>query len=79
MVGAKHLDIGVTTVYPGFIRSEISEQGRKPFLVDTAPGVRAIVEAIEWKSGNARVPAWPWRPLGTVMRLLPLRALRKLH
>lgn len=79
MLGAKHLDSHVTTIYPGYIRSEISSTGRKPFLVDTKPGVRAMVEAMEKKSDNARVPSWPWRPLGAAMRLMPLPVLRRLY
>jgi short-subunit dehydrogenase len=74
------LDIEVTTVYPGYIRSEMNDRIGKPLphLVDTATGVAAIVGAIEGGRAEARVPAWPWRPLGTAMRYLPLRVVRRL-
>jgi short-subunit dehydrogenase len=67
--------IRVSTVYPGYIRSEMNERvtRRVPFMVDTETGCRALVAAIERERPQARVPAWPWRPLGTVMRFLPLR------
>ena len=41
-------------------------------------GVRAMVEAIEKEKANALVPAWPWVPLGTAMRHLPLPLVRKI-
>jgi hypothetical protein len=40
--------------------------------------VRAIVGAIEAGKAEARVPAWPWRPLGTALRHLPLGVVRRL-
>ena len=46
--------------------------------VDTETGVRAMVAAIEAGKSNARVPAWPWVPLGWAMHNLPLRVVRKL-
>ena len=65
MLGEPDLDIRVSTIYPGYIRSEMNEQVKKtPFIVDTETGVRAIVEAIEKEKANALVPAWPWVPLG---------------
>ncbi len=79
LLGSPELDITVSTIYPGYIRSEMNERmARAPFIVDTEPGVRAIVEAIEAGRATARVPAWPWRPLGTVMRFAPLSLLRRL-
>ena len=79
LLGSPELDITVSTIYPGYIRSEMNERvANAPFIVDTEPGVRAIVEAIEARRATARVPAWPWRPLGTVMRFAPLSLLRRL-
>ncbi|HYN30722.1 MAG TPA: SDR family oxidoreductase [Dermatophilaceae bacterium] len=74
------LDIRVTTVYPGYIRSEMNDRIPKPLphMVDTRTGVAAIIAAIEGDRDEARVPAWPWRPLGTAMRHLPLRVVRRL-
>ncbi|MDR3414867.1 MAG: SDR family oxidoreductase [Nevskia sp.] len=66
--------IKVTTLYPGFIRSEINEKVKNtPFIVDTATGCRALVAAIEQEVPEASVPAWPWKAMGFAMRNLPLR------
>jgi hypothetical protein len=35
------------------------------------------VQAIEREPASACIPAWPWWPLGVVVRLLPLRLLAK--
>ena len=50
---------------------------KTPLLVDTATGVRSIVAAIEREVGSAEVPAWPWRPLGLVLRHAPLGVVRR--
>lgn len=80
MLGKPDLDITVTTIFPGYIRSEMNEKvaQQTKFMVDTRTGVQAITEAIEKGVDTARVPAWPWKPLGTAMRTLPLKVVRKL-
>ena len=71
--------IKVTTVYPGFIESEMTARARRtPFMVDNETGCRAIVDAIEREGATSTVPAWPWRPIGLVTRVLPLRVVRRL-
>ncbi len=79
MLGEPDLDIDVTTIFPGYIRSEMNA-GLKdtPFMVDTETGVKAIVGAVLARKGEARVPAWPWLPLGTAMRNLPLVVVKRL-
>ena len=70
--------VKVTTVYPGYIVSEANPASRpKPMMVPTARGVRAMVQAIERERPQAKVPAWPWVPLGFVMRHAPLRAVAR--
>ncbi|MFF0816737.1 SDR family oxidoreductase [Rhodococcus sp. NPDC003318] len=70
--------IGVSTVFPGFIRSEINENVKKvPFIVDTETGCRALVRAIEKEPAKAYVPAWPWLPIATAMRVLPLSVVSR--
>lgn len=79
MAGEPGLDIDVSVIYPGYIRSEMNERVKHtPFMVGTETGVKAIVEAIEAKRAHARVPSWPWVPLGTAMRHAPLKVVRKL-
>ncbi|MFI7677909.1 SDR family oxidoreductase [Actinophytocola sp. NPDC049390] len=68
--------ITVTTVLPGYIRSEMNpEPGR--LIADTVPAVRAMVAAIEREPKQAYVPPWPWRALAPVLRRMPAWALRK--
>ena len=72
--------IRVSTIYPGYIRSEMNERvaGRTPLMVGTEKGVRAIVRAIERERATAAVPPWPWVPLGFLMRHAPLGLVRRL-
>jgi short-subunit dehydrogenase len=71
--------IKVSTIYPGYIRSEMNERVEKaPFMVDTVTGVRAMVAAIESGRSKAVVPAWPWRLLAPAIHNLPLPLVRKL-
>ena len=71
--------IDVTVVYPGYIRSEMNERAKRvPFLVSTEKGVAAIVAAVEKRRSSARVPAWPWVPLGFALEHLPLPLARRL-
>lgn len=72
--------IKVTTIFPGYIRSEMNDQvsGTSPLMVDTDKGVRSIVRAIEREPARASVPPWPWVPLGFVLRHAPLSLVRRL-
>ncbi|MVU77196.1 SDR family oxidoreductase [Nocardia sp. ET3-3] len=71
--------INVTTLYPGFIESELGVADHKPpFRVSTEKGVRAMVHAIEAERARAAVPPWPWAPIGFALPRLPLRLLAKL-
>jgi short-subunit dehydrogenase len=71
--------IRVSVIYPGYIRSEMNEKvPNAPFIVSTQAGVTAIVEAIEKEKAHARVPAWPWVPVGFAIRHLPLPLARRL-
>ncbi len=66
--------IRVSTIYPGFIRTAINEEAKKtPFIVDTERGCRMLVRTIEQEPQTAFVPAWPWTPIGWLLRNLPLR------
>ena len=80
MMGKPDLDIDVTVLYPGYIRSEMNEkvEQKTKFMVDTDEGVRSMVTAIEARKAKAYVPAKPWVAIGTAMRVLPLSVVRKL-
>lgn len=71
--------IKVSTVHPGFIRSEINEKVEKvPFIVDTETGCKAMVKAIEKEGGNSYVPSWPWVPMRFILKMAPLSWLKKM-
>lgn len=72
--------VDVSVVHPGYIRSEMNErvEQRTRFMVDTRTGVRAMVAAIERRRAKAYVPAWPWVPVGFLMKRLPLSVVRRL-
>lgn len=66
--------IAVTVLEPGYIESEMTGKSQSTMLmVDTATGVKAMVDVIERERGRAAVPWWPWAPLVQVMRVLPPR------
>ena len=70
--------IRVSTIYPGYIQTEITAQTRRtPLMVDEATGVLAMVRAIEREPARAYVPTWPWLPISMLLRILPLRLLRR--
>ena len=64
--------ITVTAIHPGFIETEITSDMKKyPFLVSAEAAAREMADAIEAKKEDVLVPAWPWRVLVPVMRVLP--------
>jgi short-subunit dehydrogenase len=71
--------IKVTTIYPGYIRSEMNDHvaQRAPMIADTKTGVRALVRAVEREPAGAKVPPWPWIPVGVVLRHAPMSLIRK--
>lgn len=71
--------IKVSTIYPGYIRSEINEKVKNtPFMIDTETGCRLLAHAIDREPQSACVPRWPWAPLGLAMRVLPLRIVSRM-
>ena len=80
MLGKPDLDIDVSVIFPGYIRSEMNEkvEQKTKFMADTVPGVKSMVEAIEARKAKAYVPAKPWVAIGTAMKVLPLPLARKL-
>lgn len=80
LIGRKGLDIKVTTLYPGYIASEMNEgvEQEAKLMVDTETGSRALVAKIEAEVAEAHVPTWPWMPLSHVMKHAPLGVVKRL-
>jgi short-subunit dehydrogenase len=75
---ATRTPIAVTTLHPGYIATDLSAgASRTPLMTSAEKGVRAMVKAIEREGADAKVPAWPWVPIGFLMRHLPLRIVSK--
>ena len=71
--------IKVSTIYPGYIRSEINEKVKNtPFMVDTETGCRLLAKAINKEPVKAYVPYWPWALMAFLMKRLPLKWVLKL-
>lgn len=70
------LPIKVSTIYPGYIRTEINENAKPlPFEVDADKGTKAIVAAIEAGVEEACVPSLPWSFVGQALKHLPLKVV----
>ena len=80
LINRKDHDIKVTTLYPGYIASEMNEkvEQEQRLMVDTETGCRALVKAIDKEVAEAAVPTWPWAPLSTIIRHAPLGVVRKM-
>ena len=71
--------IKVTTIHPGFIRTEINQKVKTvPFIVSAEVGCRAILNAIEKEGANYYVPSWPWAIMCRLMKLAPLSLIAKM-
>lgn len=75
----KKKGIDVSIIYPGYIRSEMNEKvaQKTKFMTDTKSGVKSMVAAIEKRKEKAYVPAWPWVPIGFVMKHAPISVVRR--
>lgn len=80
LIGRKGHDIAVTTLFPGYIESEMNAKVEREqrLMVDTETGTAAMVRLIEKEVTDSAVPAWPWAPIGVVMRHAPLSVVRRL-
>lgn len=70
--------IAVSSIFPGYIRTDIVKKVRTVFAVDEATGCAAMVDAIEREVANACVPWWPWTPISLLQRHLPLSWLTRM-
>lgn len=80
LIGRRGLDIKVTTLYPGYIASEMNEGVAQEvrLMVDTETGCRALVKKIEAEVVDAAVPSWPWAPIGQILKHAPLGIVRRM-
>jgi short-subunit dehydrogenase len=72
--------IAVSTIYPGYIASEMNEKvdpSKAKGMVPTDKGVRAMVDAIEKEKDAACVPPLPWAPMSVLMKHAPLGVLKR--
>lgn len=69
--------ISVTTLRPGYIRTEINEQSRVRFMTSVSPGVTAMLRAMDRRARDVVVPAWPWKPIGWALAVTPARLIRR--
>ena len=70
--------IVVSSVFPGFIQSEMTDNlgKRPPFMIGGEKGAKLLVKAINKEKANAYVPDWPWRFFKIVMPFMTLKMLR---
>ena len=73
-------DIKVTTLFPGYIASEMNEGVEQEIrlMVDTETGCRAMIKAIDREVAESAIPPWPWSPLSQFMKHAPLSVLRRM-
>ena len=71
--------IVISTIYPGYIESEINDKIDKPlpFIIPLKKGSELLVKAINKEKSSAYVPFWPWYFFKLMMPFMSLKALRK--
>lgn len=67
------LPIKVSTIYPGYIRTEMNEGAKPlPFEVSEDVGTKALAITIEGEPDEACVPEQPWTMMSEWMKTAPL-------
>lgn len=67
----------VTVLRPGYIRTDLNQRARFPYMTPLVEGVEAMIGAMDRRAADVVVPAWPWRPLGWLLGVIPGRVLRR--
>ena len=71
--------IGVTTILPGFVETEIMEDiGKYPFAVSAEKAAREMADIIESGADIGVVPAFPWKYVKPFFKIIPDAVYRKL-
>ena len=70
--------ITVSTTYPGYIQSEMTDAIKKPppFMISLDKGSKLLVKAINKEKASAFVPFWPWYFFRLLMPFFTLKMLR---
>lgn len=78
--GQRGHDIAVTTLFPGYIATEMNARvaGKQPLTTGLEAGCRAMVKAIDAEVASAAVPRWPWAVIGPVLKYAPLGLVRRM-
>lgn len=71
--------ITITTLFPGYIQSEMTDSIGKPppFMISLDKGAQLLVRAINKEKESAIVPYWPWRLFKAVTTRLSPGMIRK--
>ncbi len=71
--------IKVSTIFPGYIQSELTDAVRKPppFMISLDKGSKLLAKAINKEKSNSFVPYWPWYFIKLLMPFMPLKMLKK--
>jgi short-subunit dehydrogenase len=78
LIRRKGHDMKVTTLFPGYIMSEMNEGVNARLMVDTETGCKAMVKAIEKEVVDSAIPPWPWSPLSQFMKHAPLGVISRM-
>jgi len=74
----KNKGISVTTVHPGFVSTELTEDMEKyPFVITSEKAAQAIFKGIHKQEANIIVPKLPWSVLSRLVTLLPDKLISK--
>lgn len=74
-----HRPIAVTTVFPGYIDTAINaDDPHKLWSTDLQTGARELARAIDAEPAKAYVPKRPWSLLAPVIKVAPLRIMRRI-
>lgn len=73
-----HTPIKVTTLYPGYIDTDMNRRMKsRPFLVTVEDGAERVAKLIERGVQEAAVPGWPWGLVMWLLRRLPTSLIAK--
>lgn len=69
--------IEVTTLRPGYVKTELSSRARFPFMTPLDRGAASMLAAIDSGAGDRVIPPWPWKPASWLLKVLPGGLLKR--